>query len=153
MLKCLPQGIEKVQNLSILDVSHNMLMYLPAGINYLRLQTLDISMNPLVVDRPEFINEIIIPSLTQFAAKVLHQYCRDEHIIFRWDDLNEHINRNKIDNCFYCRNICTSPYVYATQLFKPIFELAVTVIIETSEWPVVLFELYYCFPECKEDDW
>ena len=80
MLKCLPQGIEKVQNLSILDLSHNMLMYLPAGINYLRLQTLDISMNPLVVDRPEFINEIIIPSLTQFAAKVLHQYCR--YVVF-----------------------------------------------------------------------
>ncbi|XP_011063468.1 PREDICTED: uncharacterized protein LOC105151459 [Acromyrmex echinatior] len=153
MLKCLPQGIEKVQNLSILDVSHNMLMYLPAGINYLRLQTLDISMNPLVVDRPEFINEIIIPSLTQFAAKVLHQYCRDEHIIFRWDDLNEHISRNKIDNCFYCGNICTSPYVYSAKLLKPIFELAVTVIKETSEWPVVLCELYYCFPECRKDYW
>ena len=78
---------------------------------------------------------------------------RDEHIIFRWDDLNEHISRNKIDNCFYCGNICTSPYVYSAKLLKPIFELAVTVIKETSEWPVVLCELYYCFPECRKDYW
>ncbi|KAG5319101.1 LRC57 protein, partial [Acromyrmex heyeri] len=153
MLKRLPQGIENVRNLSILDLSHNMLMYLPAGIIYLRLQTIDISMNPLVINRPKFINEIIIPSLTQFAAKVLYQYCRDERIIFRWDDLNEHISRNKIDNCFYCGNICTSPYVYAAELLKPIFELAVTVIKQTSEWPVVFYELYYCFPECREDYW
>ena len=76
MLRYLPQGIEKVRNLSILDLSHNMLMYLPAGIINLRLQTIDISMNPLVTSRPNWINKIIFSSLVQFAAKVLQQYCR-----------------------------------------------------------------------------
>ncbi|XP_018346869.1 PREDICTED: uncharacterized protein LOC108751276 [Trachymyrmex septentrionalis] len=153
MLEHLPQGIEKVRNLSILDLSHNMLMYLPAGITNLQLQTIDISMNPLVVSRPNWINKIMFPSLIQFGAKVLHQYCRDKHIIFRWHKLNEYISRNKIDNCFYCGNICTSPYVYETQPLKPIFEIAVNVIRQTPEMPVVLYEFYYCFPDCSENYW
>ncbi|KYN36058.1 Peptidylprolyl isomerase-like 5, partial [Trachymyrmex septentrionalis] len=143
MLEHLPQGIEKVRNLSILDLSHNMLMYLPAGITNLQLQTIDISMNPLVVSRPNWINKIMFPSLIQFGAKVLHQYCR--YIAF--------FDINKIDNCFYCGNICTSPYVYETQPLKPIFEIAVNVIRQTPEMPVVLYEFYYCFPDCSENYW
>ncbi|XP_012057176.1 PREDICTED: uncharacterized protein LOC105620282 [Atta cephalotes] len=151
MLRRLPQGIEKVRNLSILDLSHNMLMYLPAGIINLRLQTIDISMNPLVASRSNWINKIIFPSLIQFAAKVLQQYCRDKYIIFQWDKLNEHISKNKINNCIYCGNICTTPYVYAAEPLQPIFEIALIVIRQTSEMPVVLYEFYYCFPECRED--
>ncbi|KYN27152.1 Leucine-rich repeat-containing protein 40, partial [Trachymyrmex cornetzi] len=76
LLGRLPQGIEKVRNLSILDLSHNMLMYLPAGIIFLRLQTIDISMNPLVVNPPILFYKIMYPSLTMFAARSLQQYCR-----------------------------------------------------------------------------
>ncbi|KYN27153.1 Protein scribble like protein, partial [Trachymyrmex cornetzi] len=76
LLGRLPQGIEKVRNLSILDLSHNMLMYLPAGIIFLRLQTIDISMNPLVVNPPIWVHKIMYPSLIKFAARSLQQYCR-----------------------------------------------------------------------------
>ncbi|XP_018357551.1 PREDICTED: adenylate cyclase-like [Trachymyrmex cornetzi] len=151
LLGRLPQGIEKVRNLSILDLSHNMLMYLPAGIIFLRLQTIDISMNPLVVNPPIWVHKIMYPSLIKFAARSLQQYCSDKHIIFRWDKLNEYISRNKFENCFYCGNICTPSYVYEAQPLKAIFDIAVNVIRETSELPVVLYEYYCCFPECKED--
>ncbi|XP_018344299.1 PREDICTED: uncharacterized protein LOC108749820 [Trachymyrmex septentrionalis] len=151
ILRYLPQGIEKVRNLSILDLSHNMLMYLPIGIVKLQLQTIDISMNPLVVSPPIWINEIIFPSLIQYSAKILHQYCRDKHIFFRYDQFNEYISRKKIGNCFFCGNICTSPYVYAAQPVLPIFEIAATVIRETSEMPVVLYEYYSCYPICNDN--
>jgi len=76
MLGRLPQGIENVQNLKILNLSHNLIVYLPAGITSLRLQTIDISMNPLESIEPEWECNIILPSLVQLAAKLLHPYCR-----------------------------------------------------------------------------
>lgn len=77
LLGRLPQGIENVRNLSILDLSYNKLIYLPAGITNLRLQTIDITMNPLVViSHPKWECELIMPSLTQFAAKALQRYCK-----------------------------------------------------------------------------
>ncbi|XP_018313957.1 uncharacterized protein [Mycetomoellerius zeteki] len=152
LLGRLPQGIENVRNLSILDLSYNKLIYLPAGITNLRLQTIDITMNPLVViSHPKWECELIMPSLTQFAAKALQRYCKERDVIFRLNELNEYINRNTIDNCFYCGNICTTPYVYATRPLQPIFETAEKVIRQTSDMPIVLYEFCYCFPECKEN--
>ncbi|XP_018357549.1 PREDICTED: adenylate cyclase-like [Trachymyrmex cornetzi] len=151
LLGRLPQGIEKVRNLSILDLSHNMLMYLPAGIIFLRLQTIDISMNPLVVNPPILFYKIMYPSLTMFAARSLQQYCSDKHIIFRWDKWNEYISRNKFEKCFFCRNICTPSYMHVAQPLKDIFDITENVITKTSELPVVLCEYYGCYPECKED--
>ncbi|KYN27154.1 Leucine-rich repeat-containing protein 40 [Trachymyrmex cornetzi] len=75
LLGYLPQGIEKLRNLRTLDLSHNFLKYLPAGITNLKLQTIDISMNPLVSDT-NWECDVMLPSLAQFAAKTLQQYCR-----------------------------------------------------------------------------
>ncbi|XP_018357550.1 PREDICTED: leucine-rich repeat-containing protein 57-like [Trachymyrmex cornetzi] len=150
LLGRLPQGIEKVRNLSILDLSHNMLMYLPAGLTYLRLQTINISNNPLEV-KPTICVEKN-PSLTMFAATSLQQYCRDKHIIFRWDKLNEYISRKKFENCYCCGNICKPSYIFKAQQLEPIIKIAVNIIRETSELPVVLYEYYCCFPECDEED-
>ncbi|KYN01273.1 Malignant fibrous histiocytoma-amplified sequence 1 [Cyphomyrmex costatus] len=72
-LEHLPENIQNAQNLRILDLSHNFLKYLPAKIIYLELQTLDVSMNPFA---KKWECDILVPSLAQFAAKTLEQYCR-----------------------------------------------------------------------------
>lgn len=63
--------------------------------------------------------------------------------------LVEYTTRNMIENCFYCGNDCTNPYVYATRPLAPIMDIAENVIRQTSEMPMVLYEFCYCFPECK----
>ncbi|XP_018357552.1 PREDICTED: leucine-rich repeat-containing protein 40-like [Trachymyrmex cornetzi] len=148
LLGYLPQGIEKLRNLRTLDLSHNFLKYLPAGITNLKLQTIDISMNPLVSDT-NWECDVMLPSLAQFAAKTLQQYCRDKHVIFRRDELNEYISRNKIDNCFHCGKMCTSPYLYLAWPRQPILTIATNVISHTSKMSMVFYELCCCFPECK----
>jgi len=79
----LPQGIEKLRNLRTLDLSHNLLKYLPVEIIILELQTIDISMNPLVTsDIEKKREEIVYPNLTQFAANALYQYCKYVFFLF-----------------------------------------------------------------------
>ncbi|XP_018346856.1 PREDICTED: leucine-rich repeat-containing protein 30-like isoform X2 [Trachymyrmex septentrionalis] len=76
----LPQGIKKrpVQNLRTLDLSHNLLKYLPIEINRLKLQTINISMNPFFVrDEENWQGAVMFSSLSQLAAKILRLYCRD----------------------------------------------------------------------------
>ncbi|XP_018396957.1 PREDICTED: uncharacterized protein LOC108775167 [Cyphomyrmex costatus] len=148
-LEHLPENIQNAQNLRILDLSHNFLKYLPAKIIYLELQTLDVSMNPFA---KKWECDILVPSLAQFAAKTLEQYCRERQVIFQFDVINEYVARNATHNCYYCENICTSPYVYATRALKPILEVAINVIKETPDMPVVLFEFCFCFP-CKDKDY
>ncbi|KYN36059.1 hypothetical protein ALC56_09596 [Trachymyrmex septentrionalis] len=75
----LPQGIKKrpVQNLRTLDLSHNLLKYLPIEINRLKLQTINISMNPFFVrDEENWQGAVMFSSLSQLAAKILRLYCR-----------------------------------------------------------------------------
>jgi len=73
MLRCLPQNIGDMQSLKILDVSYNLLMYLPATIIHLRLQTLDISMNTYLM-KTIYQNNFFIPNLTEISFATLQRH-------------------------------------------------------------------------------
>jgi len=73
MLRCLPQTIGNLQSLKILDVSYNLLMYLPATIIRLRLQTLDISMNTYLT-KTIYQNNFVIPNLTEISVATLQRH-------------------------------------------------------------------------------
>jgi len=73
LLERLSQDIKNVKSLRILDVSHNLLSYLPANITFLRLEIIDISMNPFK-SKSKFKKEI--PRFIQFASEVLLRYVR-----------------------------------------------------------------------------
>jgi len=92
MLRCLPQSIGNIQNLKILDVSYNLLIYLPGTILHLRLQTLDISMNTNLTKIIYCHYNRVIPNLAEisFATLQRHRFvvfidmlyniCRSMHI-------------------------------------------------------------------------
>jgi len=73
MLRCLPQSIGNIRSLKIFDVSYNLLVYLPGTILYLRLQTLDISMNTylteLIFDRTH-----VFPNLIEISFATLQRH-------------------------------------------------------------------------------
>jgi len=73
MLRCLPQTIGDIQSLKILDVSYNLLMYLPATIIRLRLQTLDISMNTYLTKTIYQCNHMT-PNLTEISLATLQRH-------------------------------------------------------------------------------
>jgi len=73
MLRCLPQTIGDIQSLKILDVSYNLLVYLPATITHLRLQTLDISMNTYLTDNINQSN-YVNPSLAEISFAILQRH-------------------------------------------------------------------------------
>jgi len=73
MLRCLPQSIGYIQSLKILDVSHNLLVYLPGTILGPKLVTLDISMNTYLA---KYINQnnYVIPSLAEMSFAILQRH-------------------------------------------------------------------------------
>jgi len=75
MLRCLPQSIGNIQSLKILDVSYNLLMYLPGAILHLHLQTLDISMNTYLTKKSIYGQyKHVIPNLTEISFATLQRY-------------------------------------------------------------------------------
>jgi len=73
MLKRLPQSIGNVQNLIILDLSYNKLLYLPVAIIHLNLRYLDISMNPFQI-HDYHVHRIGVQSLFKLSANIVLQY-------------------------------------------------------------------------------
>jgi len=73
MLRCLPQTIGDMQSLKILDVSYNLLMYLPATIIRLRLQILDISMNTHLM-KITYRQYYMTPNLAEISFATLQRH-------------------------------------------------------------------------------
>jgi len=73
MLKCLPQSIGNIQSLEILDVSYNLLVYLPGTILHMELQILDISMNTYLVKHINQ-NNYVTPSLAEISFAILQRH-------------------------------------------------------------------------------
>jgi len=75
MLKRLPQSIGNIQNLIILDLSYNKLMYLPVAIIHLQnLLYLDISMNPFSIHELHMQYRIRVQNLVKLSANIVLQY-------------------------------------------------------------------------------
>jgi len=74
MLKRLPQSIGNIQNLIILDLSYNKLLYLPVAIIHLNLLYLDISMNPFQIHVLRLQYRIQVQSLIKLSANIVLQY-------------------------------------------------------------------------------
>jgi len=73
MLRCLPQTIGDIQSLKILNVSYNLLVYLPATILHLRLQILDISMNTHLM-KITYQHNYVTPNLAEISFATLQRH-------------------------------------------------------------------------------
>jgi len=85
MLKCLPQSIGNIQNLNILDMSYNKLLYLPISMLLLKeLEYLDITMNSFETQEYELNkqyieqnnkrNNIQVQNFVTLSANIVLQY-------------------------------------------------------------------------------
>jgi len=74
LLQCLPASIGNFENLKILDVSHNYLLYLPMNICYIRPH-MDISNNSfLSINFHHTKFQHRIPTLVELSANIVLEY-------------------------------------------------------------------------------
>lgn len=69
-LKRLPLSIGVLPTLKYLDVSQNEIIALPGSMRGLRLESINVSDNLLILDNQAMLSIIGIPSLKDFAAQV-----------------------------------------------------------------------------------
>ncbi|XP_036142713.1 protein lap1 isoform X2 [Monomorium pharaonis] len=145
LLEYLSQDIGNVKSLKILDVSHNLLSYLPARLLDVKLEIINMTMNPFDFDE---IYKIEIPRLIQFASKMLLQHYSPTR--FPSIAVEEYARRNMIETCSHCKDLCTTSYVHAAILLSSDL-LAHNVINDLSDLldNELLFEFFHCYPECK----
>jgi len=78
MLKSLPQSIGNLQNLHILNLSYNILLYLPISMFWLKeVEHLDITMNSFRIQKYEQNNEqnnVRVQSLVILSANIVLQH-------------------------------------------------------------------------------
>jgi len=119
MLKRLPQSIENIKNLIILDLSHNKLLYLPATIIRLNLRYLDISMNPFQLQR-RVRYRIQVQSLVKLTVNIVLQY--RFVISFNFSHTNTNTNTHTHTHTHSSRvYVCTQMFLFTYLLCYTIF--------------------------------